>query len=94
VLRESVLSLIHLSDVFQLPKSDEERKYLFAVVIQSGKHRVGLIVDRLIGEEEVVVKPLGEFVGEIQGISSASILGNGQLALIVDVFNLFKLGGL
>jgi two-component system chemotaxis sensor kinase CheA len=94
VLRESVLALFHLSDVFKLPKSQEERKYLFAVVVQSGKHRVGLIVDSLIGEEEVVVKPLGEFVGEIPGISSASILGNGQVALILDVFNLFKLVGM
>lgn len=94
VLRESVLSLVRLSDVFKLPKSNEERKYLFAVVIQSGRQRVGLIVDSLIGEEEVVVKPLGEFVGEIPGISSATILGNGQVALIMDVFNLFKLVGI
>lgn len=94
LLRESVLSLVHLSDVFRLSKSSKERQYLFAVVIQSGKHRVGLIVDSLLGEEEVVVKPLGDFVGEIPGISSASILGNGQVALIVDVFNLFKLVGI
>jgi two-component system chemotaxis sensor kinase CheA len=53
-----------------------------------------LIVDSLIGEEEVVVKPLGQFVGDIPGISSATILGNGQVALIVDVFNLFKLVGI
>lgn len=94
VLRESVLSLIRLSDVFNIPKTDDHRKYLFAVVIQSGKQRIGLVVDSLIGEEEVVVKPLGEFVGEIPGISSATILGNGQVALIVDVFNLFKLVGI
>jgi Chemotaxis protein histidine kinase and related kinases len=93
LLRGSVLTLIHLSDVFNMPRKDEERQYLFAVVIKSGKERVGLIVDSLIGEEEVVVKPLGSFVGDIPGISSATILGNGQVALIVDVFNLFKLAG-
>jgi len=94
VLRQSVLSLIHLSDALQLPKCHEENAFFFAVVIQSGKQRVGLIVDSLIGEEEVVVKPLGQFVGDIPGISSATILGNGQVALIVDVFNLFKLVGI
>jgi two-component system chemotaxis sensor kinase CheA len=91
LLRGNVLPLVHLSDVFNFPKSVVERKHLFAVVIQSGKDRFGLIVDSLIGEEEVVVKPLGVFVGDVPGISSATILGNGQVALIVDVFNLFQL---
>ncbi len=94
LLRGKVLSLVPLAEVFNLSKSHEEGKYLFAVVIQSGKQRIGLIVDALIGEEEVVVKPLGSFVGDISGISSATILGNGQVALIVDVFNLFKLVGM
>lgn len=91
LLRGSVLPLIHLSDVFGFPKSTVARKHLFAVVIQSGKERFGLIVDSLIGEEEVVVKPLGTFVGDVPGISSATILGNGRVALIVEVFNLLKL---
>jgi two-component system chemotaxis sensor kinase CheA len=91
LLRGSVLPLIQLSDVFNFSQSVGERKHLFVVVIQSGKERFGLIVDSLIGEEEVVVKPLGAFVGDVPGISSATILGNGQVALIVDVFNLFKL---
>ena len=94
MLRESVLSLVKLSEVFNLPKSNEPRKSSFAVVVQSGKQRVGLIVDSLVGEEDVVVKPLGAFVGDIPGISSAAILGEGQVALIVDVFGLFKLAGI
>jgi two-component system, chemotaxis family, sensor kinase CheA len=93
LLRGSLLTLIHLSDIFNIPRKDEERQHLFVVVIQCGKERFGLIIDSLIGEEEVVVKPLGSFVGDIPGISSATILGNGQVALIVDVYNLFKLAG-
>jgi two-component system chemotaxis sensor kinase CheA len=93
LLRGSVLPLVHLSDVFGFKNGEEERKHFFAVVIQFGKERFGLIVDSLIGEEEVVVKPLGAFIGDIPGISSATILGNGQVALIVEVFNLFKLVG-
>jgi two-component system chemotaxis sensor kinase CheA len=94
LLRGSVLPLFHLSDIFGLAQSDIEERHLFAVVIQSGRNPFGLIVDSLLGEEEVVVKPLGAFVGDIPGISSATILGNGQVALIVDVFSLFKLVGM
>lgn len=94
MLRESVLSLVKLSEVFDLPKSTEPRKNSYAVVVQSGKQRVGLIVDSLVGEEDVVVKSLGAFIGDIPGISSAAILGEGQVALIVDVFGLFKLAGI
>ncbi len=64
------------------------------MVVQSGKQRIGLIIDRLLGEEDVVVKPLGTFIGDIAGISSAAILGDGQVALIIDVFGLFKLAGI
>jgi two-component system chemotaxis sensor kinase CheA len=94
MLRGNVLSLIPLSDIFKHPQAEEKKKYLFAVVVQSGKQRVGLIVDSLVGEEEVVVKPLGAFIGDIPGVSSAAILGEGQVALIVDVFSLFKLAGI
>lgn len=94
LLRGNVLSLLNLSDIFNFSRDDEQRKYLFAVVVHSGKQRVGLIVDSLIGEEEVVVKSLGAFIGDIPGISSAAILGDGKVALIVDVFGLFKLAGI
>ncbi len=94
LLRGNVLSLIQLSDIFNHTQNQEQQKYLFAVVVQSGKQRIGLVVDSLIGEEEVVVKPLGAFIGDIPGVSSAAILGEGQVALIVDVFSLFKLAGI
>jgi two-component system chemotaxis sensor kinase CheA len=94
LLRGNVLSLLQLSDIFDFSQNQEPGKYLFAVVVHSGKQRVGLIVDSLIGEEEVVVKSLGAFIGDIPGISSAAILGDGKVALIVDVFGLFKLAGI
>ncbi len=94
MLRESVLSLVSLGEIFNLPQSSETGRRMFAVVVQSGKHRIGLIVDSLVGEEDVVVKPLGGLVGDLPGISSAAILGEGQVALIVDVFGLFKLAGI
>jgi two-component system chemotaxis sensor kinase CheA len=94
LLRGNVLSLIQLNDIFKFALDTETRKYQFAVVVQSGKQRVGLIVDALLGEEDVIVKPLGAFIGDLPGISSAAILGDGQVALIVDVFGLFKLAGI
>ena len=94
LLRGNVLSLFRLSDIFQFKELEVIQKYTYAVVIQSGKQKIGLIVDSLVGEEEVVVKSLGAFIGDIPGISSAAILGDGEIALIVDVFGLFKLAGI
>jgi two-component system chemotaxis sensor kinase CheA len=94
LLRGKVLPLIYLSEIFGLIQNQERGKHLFAVVIHSGKQQVGLIVDSLTGEEEVVVKPLGAFIGVVPGISGATILGDGRIALIVDVFSLFRLAGI
>jgi two-component system chemotaxis sensor kinase CheA len=94
LLRGSVLSLIHLTEIFNVSRGAVTPKYQFAVVVQSGKQRLGLIVDALMGEEAVIVKPLGTFIGDLPGVSSAAILGDGQVALIVDVFGLFKLAGI
>ena len=99
MLRESVLSLVSLTEIFNLSQSNgmgglPVGTYAYVVVVQSGRQRIGLIVDSLVGEEDVVVKPLGGLVGDLPGISSAAILGEGQVALIVDVFGLFKLAGI
>jgi len=50
--------------------------------------KVGLVVDRLIGEQEIVIKPLGSFFGNIKGIAGATVLGDGGIALILDVGSL------
>lgn len=95
MLRGSVLALINLKDLFGIQgKRLLSEKYIYAVVVHSGKQRVGLVVDTLIGEEEVVVKSLGALVGEIPGISSAAILGDGKVALIVDVPGLLRFFGI
>ena len=64
------------------------------VVVRSNKLEIGFIVDALMGEEEVVVKSLNSIIGETPGISSAAILGDGQVALILDVAGLYKVSGL
>ncbi|HEY9077932.1 MAG TPA: chemotaxis protein CheA [Anaerolineaceae bacterium] len=95
ILRNHVLPLVKLSTLFNLPtpeKSEERVHYI--VVVTASKLQIGFVVDTLIGEEEVVVKSLGALIGEVAGISSAAILGDGQIALITDVQGIFKLAGL
>jgi two-component system chemotaxis sensor kinase CheA len=92
-LRDKVITLVHLSDVFKLNNHDKAEDY-YMVVVRSNKVEIGLIVDLLMGEEEVVVKSLNSIIGETPGISSAAILGDGQVALILDVSGLYKVSGL
>ena len=89
-MRDKVLPLLRLSDVFKIKSTFKGDNYNHVVVVGSGKQQIGLIVDRLLGQEEVVVKSLGKLIGDVFGISSAAILGDGQVALIIDVQDLFR----
>lgn len=70
----------------ETPRIPSQPRYL--VVVGIGMKQVGLMVDSLVGEQEVVIKSLGRYLGEIRGISGATILGNGSVALIVDINSL------
>ena len=58
------------------------------VVVRVGSRRTGLVVDRLLGQQEVVIKPISKLVGHLRHVSGASILGDGRLALILDAATL------
>ena len=93
-LRDHVLPVTRLVDIFELDGHDKfgnHNDYDYIVVVRSGKTQFGMIVDELIGEEEVVVKSLSSVLGDLVGVSSAAILGDGQVALIVDVQGINKL---
>ena len=94
MLRGHVLPLVDVAEIFDIEHGHRTKGRLFAVVVNSGKQSVGLVVDSFTGEEEVVVKSLGAFIGDIPGISSAAILGDGRIALIVDVPGLLRLAGI
>ena len=94
VLREKIIPLIKLAEVFDLVDENNAAKYSYIVVVKTSKQEVGIVVEYLVGEEEVVVKSFGQIIGELPGISSAAILGDGQIALIVDVQGLIKLSTL
>lgn len=90
-LRDKVLPLMDMAEAFEFQESSEEKGYKHVVVVGLGKQIMGLAVDSLLGQEEVVVKSLGSLIGDIIGIASAAILGDGQVILIVDVQDLFQM---
>jgi len=85
--RGSVLPLIDLGSLFEPRKNivKQLNKSTTFVMVNTGALKVGLVVDRLIGEQEVVIKALGSFFGDLRGIAGATILGDGRVALILDV---------
>jgi len=82
-LRGQVLPFIRLRDLFKVPGAPGARQSI--VVVRQGAQRFGLIVDRLLGEAQTVIKPLARMFAHLQGISGSSILGSGDVALILDV---------
>lgn len=90
-VRDDVVSLLRLNRVFRID-TDENREHFFVVIVGSGEKRVGLIVDTLIGEEDVVIKPLRDHYTNAPGIAGANITGDGHVSLIIDVPQLLELG--
>lgn len=90
-VREDVISLIRLDRLFNIP-TESRGEYNFVVIVGSGDKKMGLMVDSLIGEEDVVIKPLRDRYTSSPGIAGATILGDGVVALILDVSQLLDLG--
>lgn len=90
-IRNDVVALLRLNRLFRI-QTDEQREHCFVVVVGSADKRVGLMVDSLIGEEDVVIKPLRDQFTVSPGIAGASILGDGSVCLIIDVSQLLELG--
>ena len=90
-LRDEVLPLVNMADIFNIEKILMPEKYLYVVILGLGATKVGLIVDRFIGQEEIVIKSLGEFLKGLPGIAGATIRGDGRVTLIIDVASLMKL---
>ena len=90
-VRKDVISLLRLNRLFGI-SSDEGNLYHYVVVVGTGDKKIGLIVDSLIGEEDVVIKPIKDHFTASPGIAGATILGDGKVALIIDVSQLLELG--
>lgn len=88
--RGKVIPLINTKEIFQVPERLEETDFVSIVIIRKGEKVAGLIVNSFIGQKEVVLKPLGNFLTGVYAISGATILGDGQVALIIDSNALIK----
>ena len=93
LLRGEVLSLSDLGNVLETEMDDTDRDEYPVVVVKIGKSKIGFIVNELIGQQEIVIKSLGRFLSKIKGITGGTILGDGNVALILDVASFYSTKG-
>ncbi len=84
-LRDEVLPLVHIGDIFEVNRIIDSGEHTYVVVLGLAESKLGLIVDTLVGQEEIVIKSLGEYLKGMEGIAGATIRGDGGVTLIVDV---------
>jgi len=90
-LRDEVLPLVRLSDIFNVKQVFDSGEFTYVVVIKLAESKLGVIVDTFIGQEETVIKSMGDYLQGIQGIAGATIRGDGGVTLIVDVASLMNM---
>jgi len=92
--RGQIIPIVRLAHVLNIPEVEkteqDEQDDLFVVIVHIGELRAGIIVDNLIGQQEIVIKSLGKLLAGIKVIAGATILGNGQVALILDIASLIQ----
>ncbi len=91
-LREDIIPIINLNEILnESPAGFIMTEKPYIVVVALAEKKLGVIVDRFLGQEEVVIKSLGQYLGTTQGIAGATILGDGRIRLIVDLIGLFSI---
>lgn len=90
-LRNSVLPLVRLADVLGVSANGERTQWMYVVVLGLAEQRVGIAVDSLLGQKEVVIKSLGGYLGNVRAIAGSTILGDGKVVMIIDVSQLMQL---
>ena len=88
--RGRIVPLVSLQNIFHVPTTDENENEISVVIVRKGDKMAGLVVDSFIGQQEIVLKSLGKYLVNVFAISGATILGNGQVALIIDCNALIK----
>lgn len=83
-LRDLVIPLIRLNEILDIESKREPDENMVVVIVKKGDKLAGLVVDELIGQQEIVIKPLGKYVSKCKVISGATVLGDGEVALILD----------
>ena len=88
MIRDSVIPIVRLDKILEIPKDDKTAKQLTVVIVKKGERLSGFLVDSLIGQQEIVIKSLGKLLSGIKYMAGATILGDGNVALILDVNSL------
>lgn len=83
-LRGTVIPIVRLDEVLECPPREEKPENLVVVIVKKGDKQTGLVIDSLLGQQEIVIKPLGKYIHINKIISGATILGDGEVALIID----------
>ncbi len=86
--RGRTIPVIRLNKIIHT-EIDEERNELVSIIVKKGDKQAGLVVDSLLGQQEIVIKPLGKYLSNVKYLAGATILGNGKISLILDVNSLF-----
>jgi len=93
-LRESAVPLLRLADAFNLKDNIEGERKWFVVVTRAGEKSIGILVDALVRQQEIVIKAIGERLKSVPGVAGATEIGEGEIVLVVDVASLIeKFGG-
>ena len=90
IVRDKALPLFYLKRWLVASAKHEEQREGHVVILSVGTQRIGFVVDQLVGQEEVVIKPLGKMLQGTPGMSGATITGDGRIALILDVPSMLK----
>ncbi len=90
IVRDKALPLFYLKRWLVASAAHEEQREGHVVILSIGTQRIGFVVDQLVGQEEVVIKPLGKMLQGTPGMSGATITGDGRIALILDVPSMLK----
>jgi two-component system chemotaxis sensor kinase CheA len=91
MMRGELLPLFRLAQLFSTAGAIGDAAQGIVVVVQDGPLRVGLLVDELLGQQQTVIKSLGDMFGDIKGVSGASIMSDGRIGLILDIEGIVKL---
>ncbi|HTX18062.1 MAG TPA: chemotaxis protein CheA [Bacteroidota bacterium] len=90
-LRDCVLPLLHLGGILGARQGGENAEWMYIVVVGLAEKKIGIIVDSLLGQKEVVIKTIGEYLGNVRGIAGSTILGDGRVIMIIDIGELMKM---
>ncbi|MFK5894837.1 MAG: chemotaxis protein CheW [Pseudomonadota bacterium] len=90
-LRGKTMPIIYLSKLFNIQSDYRSSEKFFVVTVNTGMQQIGLIVDELLGQAEVVIKPLVDYLQEKSGFSGATIIGDGKISLILDIYELINM---